>query len=128
MQTGHNISVNGNKLRINELYYNIDEIQFVDVVQQDRPTILRIVLLCAGFCLLLALICFLFSAALGLFFGLCGAVGIVIVRSIKPQYALRIGQRFGTAKAIISEDQKAMEEIRAHISEIMAQQQNAPQA
>lgn len=128
MQTGHDISANGRMLKIDELYFRIDEIQFVDVVQQDRPTILRLMIVNAVFCLLLALICSAFSPEAAGFFGFWAILEIVIVFAVKPRYALRIGQRFGTAKAIISEDRRALEEIRARISEIMAQQQNGPQA
>lgn len=119
MDSPHRISIRGNSLVIDEMYFRIDEIRFVDVVRQDYPLIRPILLVGTGCCALIGLP----LLAAGVDFGgallLIGAIEAAIAFSIKRHYALRVGEQMGTSKVVISTDREELESLRERIREAM---------
>lgn len=120
MERPHRIKLVGNSLTIDEMYFRIDEIRFVDVVKQSYPLLRQLLILSAVCCAIIALLFHETFPDVTLFFAGCAVLEIVAVCLIKRRYALRIGQQFGTTKVIISTDSKALEEIRREIAEILS--------
>lgn len=116
----HKIAVRGTSLEINEMYFPASQICFADVVQQNPPIIRGIILSAAvGFFLLAAV-----TAAFGYFeiaivSALFGIAGICLAIAIKPRYALRIVQKLGSTKCMISTDREELEAILARIVEAL---------
>lgn len=120
MEQPHRIRLVGNSLTIDEMYFRIDEIRFVDVVKQSYPLLRQLLILSAVCCAIIALLFHEAFPDVTLFFAGCAALEIVAVCLIKRRYALRIGQQFGTTKVLISTDSKALEEMRREIAEILS--------
>lgn len=120
METNHRISIRNNSLVLDEMYFRIDEIRFVDVVRQEAPLVRKIGGAGGFCCMLLALICSGFGVAgVAAFFWFCAVLGLIAVLVIKRPYALRIGSAFGTTKAIISNDSAELQELRRRIIEAL---------
>ena len=111
---------------IDEMYFRIDEMRSVDVVRQERPLLLFLVLVGAIFGIGAAAACIWiytstdFAAlpyvAAVLF--IAAAVALPVV-SVKRRYALRIGQASGMTKAIVSSDRNELENIRLQIADVL---------
>lgn len=114
MDSFHHVTVHGNSLTVNEMYFRIDEIHFVDVVQQNYPLIRQLLLVSTSFCTLIGLP-LLTVPALGIPILMIGAIEAAIAFSIKRRYALRIGKQLGTSKVVISTDRDELERLRQHI-------------
>ncbi len=119
MEKPHKVILFGNSLTIDEMYFRIDEIRFVDVVKKSYPLLRQLLILCTGCCALTALIFHDSFPDLSLFFTVCAVAQTTAVCSIRRRYALRIGQQFGTTKAIISVDRQRLEQIRLEILEAL---------
>lgn len=112
---------------IDEMYFRIDEMRSVDVVRQERPLLLFLVLFGAIFGIGAAAACIWiytstdFAAlpyvAAVLF--IAAAVALAGVLSVKRRYALRIGQASGMTKAIVSSDRNELENIRLQIADVL---------
>ena len=112
---------------IDEMYFRIDEMRSVDVVRQERPLLLVLVLVGAIFGIGAAAACIWiytstdFAAlpyvAAVLF--IAAAVALAGVLSVKRRYALRIGQASGMTKAIVSSDRDELENIRLQIADVL---------
>ncbi len=119
MDASHRIDIRGNSLIINEMYFRIDEIRFVDVVQQNYPLIRQLLLVGTAGCALIGLPLLAASPDFGIPVLLLGAIEAVIACSIKRRYALRVGECMGTSKVVISTDRKELESLRQRICEAM---------
>ncbi len=118
MDSSHRIVVRGNSLIINEMYFCIDGIRFVDVVAQDYPLVRQLLLVSAGFCLLLGLPLLAYPEYGGplLFIGIMEGITAL---SVKRRYALRVGEQMGTSKVVISTDKEELERLRRQIREAL---------
>ena len=109
---------------IDEMYFRIDEMRSVDVVRQERPLLLFLVLVGAifgiGACIWIYTstdFAALPYVAAVLF--IAAAVALAGVLSVKRRYALRIGQASGMTKAIVSSDRNELENIRLQIADVL---------
>ena len=120
----YTIQRKGPSLIVGEQYFRIDEIRFVDVVKQERPLILRLMVVNAAFFLFAALICTAASAmGAASLFTLWSCAEIIVIVAAGRKYALRINAGFGTTKAIISSDRAALEQARRRINELLSSQE-----
>lgn len=127
MQHAHRIVIRGRSMIIDEMYFRIEEMCSVDIVRQERPLLLRMMLLGAGLCVAAAIACiWIYSsvdkAALLYAAGALSAAAVIeliVFFSIKRRYALRIGQSTGMTKAIVSYDRDELEKIRLQITEAL---------
>ncbi|WP_143260686.1 MULTISPECIES: DUF6232 family protein [unclassified Alistipes] len=117
----------GHSLTIDEMYFRIDEIRFVDVVKQSRPLLRQLLILCAVCCTVTALLFHDAYPDATLFFAVCAAVEFAVAGAIRRRYALRIGQPFGTSKVLITTDRKQLEELRDRILAMLREQDGPPQ-
>lgn len=133
MQTTHRIAIRGNSMVIDEMYFRLDEMRSVDVIRQERPLLLFMVLIGAilgigpgAACIWLytstdfvalpyATVLPYVAAA----FFLAAAVALAGVLSVKRRYALRIGQPSGMTKTIVSSDRDELETIRLQIADVL---------
>lgn len=114
MESDHRIAIRGNSLTIDEMYFRIDEIHFVDVTRQDYPIIRQLFMLGAGFGTLLGLP-LLYFPRIGISLLLLALIDFCIACSFRRRHALRIGQHMGSTKVIISTDREELERIRQRI-------------
>ena len=119
MDSFHRIDIRGNSLIINEMYFRIDEIRFVDVVRQNYPLIRQLLLVSTAGCTLIGLPLLAASPDFGIPILLLGAIEALVAFSIKRRYALRVGEHMGTSKVVISTDRKELESLRQRIREAM---------
>lgn len=127
MQTPHRIVIHGRSMIIDEMYFRIEEMCSVDIVRQERPLLLRMMLLGASLCVAAAIACIWIHssvdmAALPYIAGALSAAAVIeliVFFSIKHRYALRIGQSIGMTKAIVSYDRDELEKLRLQITEAL---------
>lgn len=125
MASQHNISIKDNSLIIDDAYFQLKEIRFVDVVKQEAPLMRKLAGISAGFSALFTLIAFGGSAEVAAFFFICLAVSLLIFFANKIQYALRIGQNLGASKVLISPNFEELESVRREIATAMASHNEA---
>lgn len=109
------LAIEGNSIRIDNMYFKIDNIQFVNVVKQDRSWWYKGAVITLPLCIIIALACIGFAPGISAFYGL-SALGIIIyfVKS-KAKYALLFGLQLGSQKVLISTDKQGLERLKADI-------------
>lgn len=125
MASQHNISIKENSLVIDNAYFRLKEIRFVDVVKQEASVMRKLSLTSAIFSGIFMLMAFGGSAEVAAFFFICLAVSLTIFFANKIQYALRIGQNMGTTKVLVSPDFQELENVRREIDKAMASHNEA---
>lgn len=122
MQTSHNITILQNSIIIDEMFFRLEEIRFVDVTEQELPILRQFYGVGGWVNLFIALLflCFEIGPAAAFFF-FCAFVQLILRYTYKRRYALRIGQQLGTTKAIISTDRTEMEAVKSRILQALAE-------
>ncbi len=116
MDEQYRLTVLKHSITINEMYFLIDEIRNVEVIEQETPIIRRLLGISIGANLLLGLLFAAFEVVAGAaFFFLIAGIEAIVVFRIKKRYALRIVQSLGSTKAIITTGKSALEQLRSQI-------------
>ncbi len=112
------ISIKGDVLLINEMYFDLSQVRFVDVVRVGYHFLRNVFIVIAVGCLALAFLSiFLFMPIITLTQALFAFAAFVISRLYKSQYALRVISDYGAVEAIISSDTVILEQYRKQIME-----------